>query len=912
MKPGLPTDADRWRRIAAILDLALDIPSEERSAFLDHTCAGDAELRAQVEAFLAADAEAGAFLGVPAGELAPELLAEAADEEESEAEDLTGHLVGRYRLLREIGGGGMGTVYEAEDTQLGRRVAVKLLPPEYSRDRRAKERFLREARAAAAVDHPNLCTVHDAGESDGRLYIVLSFYEGETLRDRIRRGPLPLADARQVAIQVARGLARAHEAGIVHRDIKPANVMLPRRGEAKILDFGIARLQGDEVSLTRTGASWGTPAYMSPEHARGEPVDGRTDVWSLGVMLYEMIAGRRPFGGESIEALVSSMLTQEPEPLERLRPDVPPELAAVVNRALAKDPAERYTNAAELLADLESGRVPRRRLSRRTALRAGLLSGALAVLVLLFFVFWRPWQAAVGPPVRVAVLQPVVKSVVSNPETDLVASDVMRAALAALVSLEGVQPLDPPERDEGEGAEAERLREADEALLSSLDCQNSSCQVTLRRRKPDGVLLAISKPFEVQAGFENAYQLAEAVRVYVHQMYSDHHLRPGSAGGTVIPEDYSAYIVLQHRVDGGESLNEKDLERLDALLRTSPGLIGAYVLATGVARRQGKFDRALDYAARAETLAPFDTRPLYAHLRTELEGNRLDAAPATLARFERLASGDIRVKIARADLLEVRGELEAALSLREEVARRRPTWRNILKLATLEFRLGSSDSARQRLEDLLAVQPDNQYVWQNVAAVEAVFGDLRRAAALYEKLIDNESTAYLTTALGLVHFILGEYDAAAAAYRRALAFDPDNRMSRFSLATTLEAQGDKTGAQRLYRTLAEEIAAASPPLDPYTRMLYAQCLARLGQKPLAARLADETLKQRPEEVQVLHQAAQVYAILGKPIQALYYTELALEKGMRREWFTIPEFRSLEKDPKFQALLDQFSSCKLAS
>jgi serine/threonine protein kinase len=313
VRPGLPTDPDRWRRITAILDQALDLSPEERRAFLDEACAGDAELRAEVEDFLAADAEAGAFLRVPAGELAPELLTEEEDEEESE--NLAGHQVGRYRLLREIGGGGMGTVYEAEDSQLGRRVAVKLLPPEYSRDRRAKERFLREARAAAAVDHPNLCTVHDAGESEGRLYIVLSFYEGETLRDRIRRGPLPLAEAREVAIQVARGLARAHEAGIVHRDIKPANVMLPRRGEAKILDFGIARLQGDEVSLTRTGASWGTPAYMSPEHARGEPVDGRTDVWSLGVMLYEMVAGRRPFGGESIEALVSSILTQEPEPL---------------------------------------------------------------------------------------------------------------------------------------------------------------------------------------------------------------------------------------------------------------------------------------------------------------------------------------------------------------------------------------------------------------------------------------------------------------------------------------------------------------------------------------------------------------------------------------------------------------------
>ncbi len=915
MRTDSPTDVAHWRRIEAILDLVLDLPPEEHSALLDQACAGDSDLRAEVEALLVADAKAGSFLGVPAGDYAADLFGDEADEDEV-VTDLVGRQVGPYRLLREIGGGGMGTVYEAEDTRLGRRVAVKVLPPEFSRDRKAKERFLREARAAAAVDHPNLCTIHDVGESDSRLYIVLSYYEGETLRERIRRGPLPLAEAREVAIQIARGLARAHEAGIVHRDIKPANVMLTRRGEAKILDFGIARLKGDEVSLTRTGASWGTPAYMSPEQIRGEPVDSRTDVWSLGVLLYEMVAGQRPFNGESMEAVVSAILTHEPEPLKRGRP---PDLARVVDRALAKDRAERYANAAELLADLESEELPKgsatlRRPSRK-GLWKGLVTAALAISALIIVLLWRPWRLASKPPVRVAVLRPVVKSVGKDAELSFVASDVMEATLATLVSLKSLQPLDPPERNEKSGAEIERLRaaEADEVLLPRLNCQGDWCHVVFRRlRKLGGEVLATVGPFEVQMGIENAHQLAEGVRANVQQIYSDHPLRSGSPSGKVRPQDYSAYIQLEHRVDRGERLGNDELARLDSLLRASPGLVGAYLLAAGIARNQGTLGRAFGYVARAEKTAPYDPGVLFTRIRIELEAAQLDAASTTLARLEKLAPGDARVQSARADLLEAQGELEQAFHLREEVAHRRPTWRNILEVATLEFRLGASDSAQLRLKGLLAAQPDNQFVLENIAALEVGFGDLKRAMTLYERLIRVRPTRPYFTNLGFVRFLLGDYAGAAEAYRRALALKPSHLLTRFNLATALEAQGDLVEARRLYGTLAKELAAGPPFLDARTRMLYAQCLARTGNGADAEQIADEVLKQRPEDVQVLNQAAQLYALLGDRVSARYYALLALKKGLRREWFTIPEFRSFKEDPEFRALLDSRRSAKGAS
>jgi tetratricopeptide (TPR) repeat protein len=912
MTPGSPTDPDRWRRIEAVLDQVLDLAADERGALLDQACREDPDLRAEVEALLAADERAAGFLDTPAAERDADLLAEGLRDEEEEGEEgeeheeeeaLAGRRVGPYLLLREVGRGGMGTVYEAEDERLGRRVAVKLLPPEVSRDRQAKKRFLREARAASAVDHPNLCTVHDVGESDGRLYIVLSFYEGETLRERLRRGPLPIAQAREVAVQVAQGLARAHESGIVHRDIKPANVMLTRRGEVKILDFGIARLQGDGASLTHTGASWGTPAYMSPEQARGEPVDGRTDVWALGVLLYEMIAGRRPFGGDSVEALISSVLTREPEPLDRVRPEVPPELARIAARALAKDPSRRPASALELLVDLKApAPAARRALRGRPAVWRGLAAGGLAILLLLAFL-WTSGHLLGPPTVRVAVLSPSEE----DPELAAVASEVTEAVLATLASLEGLQPLDPPDREEGAEVERQRAKEADEVLLPLLDCERDWCRLTLRRlRGPGGVVLATAGPFEVPAGIENAHQLAEGVRAHLQEVYPRHRRRPDAPGQGVRPEDYSAYIEIERQVDAGRRVGAEALGRLDALLRTSPDLVGASLLAAGIARNAGENDRALAYATRAEEIAPSDPRPLFVRLRVEVEGRRLDEAQATLAKLRERAPADARVQSAEADLLEARGELEAALRLRQKVAERRPTWRMVLDLATLELRLGASASARAHLLEILKGQPDNQYALENLAALEVGSGDLRRAAALYEQLIRVQPTRSSFTNLGFVHFLAGDYGAAAAAYRRALELEPGHLLSRFNLATALEAQGDPDGALPIYRTLERELAAASSPPDDRTRMLHAQCLARLGEREAALRLTEEVLKKRPEDFQVLHQAAQLFALLGERLAALYYTEMAMKKNLRREWFTIPEFRSLEKDPEFRALLDSRS------
>ena len=902
MKPDLPADPERWRRIEALLDEMFERPAGERRAFLDEACAGNPELRAQMEALLTADEEAGGFLATPAHQAAAELLADTV----GEAAPLADRELGPYRLVREIGSGGMGVLYEAEDTRLRRRVAVKLLPPELSRNRDAKERFLREARAASALDDPNICTVHDVGERDGQLYIVMAYYEGGTLKERLASGPLPVSEARQLAIEVARALARAHEAGIVHRDIKPANVMLTGRGKVKVLDFGIAKIRGD-ATLTRAGSSPGTPAYMSPEQARGEPVDGRTDVWSLGAMLYEMLAGRRPFPGDDERAVLSAIQSRKPEPLDRIRPEVSAALARTVAKALAKDPGERHANAAELLADLESDSLPLPRGGLRKALRVGLLAGGVAAIVLLAFLLKGfLWRSSVPPALRVAVLRPAMTPAGKNPELASVASDVVEATIATLVSLQGLQPIDPPEHDEASGSAAERSRcaEANEVVFPLLDCQGDGCRVTLRRlREPGDVVLGAVGPFEVQAGIENVQRLAEGVRANLQQLYPDHRLRPESKGGRVRPEDYSAYIQLERRVEGGERLGPPELDRLDALLRTSPDLLGAYRLAAEIARELEQVDRALGYCSRAEAIAPDDPRILFSRFHAEMAGNRLAAAQATLRRLSDLVPGDARVPRAKADLLAARGELKEARRVLQELVRRRPLWRPILELATLEVRLGESDSARRRLGELLEAQPGNQYVLHDLAFLEGDSGDLERAATIYEKLIRLQPARPYFSSLGFIRFLLGDYAAAESAYRQALALEPHGTLTRFNLATALEAEGKLPEARRLYRALAEELAAVPNLSDDRIRMLHAQCLVRLGRRDEAVRLADEVLKKAPEDVQVLHQAAQLYALLGERLSALFYIERARKTGLRREWFMIPEFNSLKKDPDFQRLLN---------
>ncbi len=304
---------------------------------------------------------------------------------------MIGQTISHYKILEELGAGGMGVVYKAEDTKLKRIVALKFLPPELTRDKDAKTRFIHEAQAASALQHNNICAIHEIDETpDGRLFISMDCYEGETLKEKIARGPLPVEEAMDIVSQVAAGLSEAHAAGMVHRDIKPANTVVTDKGVVKILDFGLAKLTG-QTKVTKTGTTVGTVAYMSPEQARGGETDSRSDIWSLGVMLYEMLTGRLPFRGEVEPAMLYSIMNEDPEPVTKTRGEVPIVLEDIIEKALAKDPAKRYETMDGLLSDLEALRDritlgikerrfrALRRLKRRKRLAVGTAAAVVVV-----------------------------------------------------------------------------------------------------------------------------------------------------------------------------------------------------------------------------------------------------------------------------------------------------------------------------------------------------------------------------------------------------------------------------------------------------------------------------------------------------------------------------------------------------
>ena len=387
---------ERWAQIQQAFEAAVEMKPSERPGYLNRVCGTDAELRLEIESLLQAHSDSGDFLERPGGG------------GKAASAFQPGRRVHQYEIVSLLGAGGMGEVYLARDTRLQRRVALKLLPPGPSFARKELLRFEQEARAASTLSHTNVCVIYEINETEaGEHYIAMEYVEGATLRERLARGPVAVEEAIEITLQAASALAAAHKAKIVHRDIKPENIMLRDDGQVKLLDFGVAKLYAEGAStaerstlLTQPGMVIGTFRYMSPEQARGDAVDGRSDLWSLGVVLYEMLTGTTPFAASAQTDLLVAILSREPAALSRVLPNVSDRLEEVVNRLLFKDQQARYQTADELIHDLEGVRkqaIPsssKRRMRVPATLWKRLAVAVIAALVVAAGVFYfRNWEA---------------------------------------------------------------------------------------------------------------------------------------------------------------------------------------------------------------------------------------------------------------------------------------------------------------------------------------------------------------------------------------------------------------------------------------------------------------------------------------------------------------------------------------
>jgi serine/threonine protein kinase/tetratricopeptide (TPR) repeat protein len=853
---------------------------------------------------------------------------------------IVGTSVSHYEILEQLGRGGMGVVYKARDVKLDRFVALKFLPPDLTRDIQAKERFIREARTASSFDHPNICTVYEIGETDrAQSFIAMPCYEGETLKRKIERAPLTIEEATGIALQVAQGLSTTHAKDIIHRDIKPANIIVTTEGVAKILDFGLAKLRGQSV-VTKTGSTVGTVAYMSPEQAKGDPVDQRTDVWSLGVVLHEMLTGDQPFRGEYDQVVLYSILNQEPPALKDLRPDVPPGIQAIVAKCLEKDPDRRFQSMAELEKEL-SGRgkkdspwaasfslaghpaahPPPASLRRKSIL---LVASVLLIgVLLLLFPFRRQAMRLLGvdsgiSEKHVAILADTANS--TNAAFCMGMVEVLTEWVARHRKSEPMLSVIPSNELQKDGVTT--ASEARKAFGATLAITVRTRAAGLRQRLIlnliDARTLSMLNSEEVEASGDAIMSLETLAQSRVAELLG---MRlPASTEGTTPGEPVSSRA-YDYYLQGRGFLQRYDrMDRVDSaavMFRNSLKEDSSYALArAGLAEaywRMYDLDKDSRWALRAGEESS----------RAMASGKQISGIYATAGLISAGTGnyGKAVTEFGKAvaldpDNAEAAGGLgraydglndpqRAETEYRKAIEIQPSSWTSYNQLGRFYASHGRYEEAIEPFRQVIRLLPGNTHAYSNLGGIYVFLGRYAQAENVLEQSIAIEPTYMSLSNLATCYYKERKFPDAAEKIEAALKLnDRDYRVWGNLASIYLEMPGKRDTAIGTYRRAIEKAKEqlTVKPDDPIVLAELAGYYSEVGLHDAAIATVKKALALAPGEGEVLFLAGCISEEKGDRTSALAYIKQSLERGYSyREIEDYPGLDKLRKDKRFLSL-----------
>ncbi len=844
-----------------------------------------------------------------------------------------GHTVSHYRVVEDLGGGGMARVYRAVDVRLEREVVLKFLPPKLAHEAESRERMVREARAASALDHPNICTIFEIDQTeDGRPFIAMAYYRGETLEERLSRGPLAAAEALRIAAGVLAGLAAAHAKGIVHRDIKPANLMLTPEGRVKILDFGVAKL-ASATGLTKTGATVGTVAYTSPEQLEGEPVDARSDLWSVGVVLYEMLTGRHPFAGETAGAVMNAILHRQPTPPSQVRTGLSAGLDEFVARALEKDRQQRFPSAEDFRRALPVAQVSLEptlvsaarpsRLHRRRARRSWLLpvgaATALAAIVAAVVVT-RAGRRPSEDAYAIAVVP--FANLTGESGQDYLAQGISASLIAQLSELVGLRVLSRSEvwSQLGEGVGARDLAAKlgiDSLLEGELQQQGDLLRASVSITDGTSGAVVWSGSFASAAdqifGLQSA--IADRVAHVLEIQLSPQERERLQRDPTRSAKAYEYYLKGREALDGPEG--PETLDAASTLFRQAIRLDESFALAdAGLSEALWRtYHATLDRqalteaeaaAARALQLDPQLPAAIVARARVLRSTGRqatsieelqrvLERHPKPATAYRELADGHQQV----GDLEEAESALRMAVTLDED------DWRSWIALGQLLVQLGRLEEAEGAFERAAELASDVTQPRIELATLELWQGRFEAAIAAFEALPQPVRDPRVASNMASAYYFSDRpdrLDKALEHYRLAVQLAPGLPTYRRNLADVHLELGREAEARRVYREALDLVTKEleANPTNVELQFTRIDLAARSGQCAVALASASRLRLEVPATAQALHDLAAAYALCGESDKALDALREAVRLGFSSDIIRDEaEFAGLRGLPAFE-------------